>query len=350
MRKFFSIITALFLSTSFVISVPGGLQRVEAETKPTVYICGDSTVQTYSSSYAPQAGWGQIIAKYFTSDVLFINRALAGRSSKSFAVEGRLDSIISVIQPNDYLFVQFGHNDATISKPERYAEANTTYKQYLREYIDKARSKNAIPVLITPVARLNFSNGVYKNDFPAYCTAMKEVAIEKNVHCIDLMTNSISYYNTLTFEQVKKFYMVSSNGTDYTHFTETGATQIARIVAEGIKALNLPISKYIINVSTTNPAIITPKPSNTPAVKPTNTPTDMSTNKPSPTNNIVTMPEDITGDGAVNMADVMIIAAYFNTITSESSKKCDLNRDGSINMADVLILALKFNTISAAVT
>ncbi len=347
MRKKVNILVALLITMTVGIVTGGTTQVFAADSKPTVYLCGDSTVQTYSASYAPQAGWGQMISKYFTTDVLFVNRSIGGRSSKSFIVDGRLDDIINVIKPGDYLFVQFGHNDATISKPERYTEPTTEYKQYLRQYIDKARSKNAIPVLITPVARLNYSNGVYKNDFPAYCTSMKEVAVEKNVACIDLMTNSINYYNTLTYNQVYKLYLVSSNGTDYTHFTESGATEIARIVAEGVKALNLQISQFVINVSSTKPVVITPKPTpttsgqtSTPTPKPTTgTPTITPTNTP------YSVPEDINGDGAVNMTDVMLIAAYFNTITTNNSRKCDLNNDGAVNMTDVMIVAKKFNTV-----
>ncbi len=212
---------------------------------PTIYLAGDSTVQSYNASYYPQAGWGQMISNYFTSDVKFANRAIAGRSSKSFVVDGRLDEILTSIKKDDYLFIQFGHNDATISKPERYAAPYTTYKEYLAKYIDGAREKGAIPVLITPVARLNYINGTYKNDFPDYCAAMKQVAAEKNCAIIDLMTNSLDYFATLDYNTVYKFYMVSSNGTDYTHFTETGAKEIAKIVANGVKKLNIPISKYV---------------------------------------------------------------------------------------------------------
>ncbi|MDP4182079.1 MAG: rhamnogalacturonan acetylesterase, partial [Bacillota bacterium] len=217
MGKFLKKGLIFLILAAYLGIIPQGVRLFAADAaKPTVYICGDSTVQNYSASYAPQTGWGQVIPKYFTSDVLFVNKAIGGRSSKSFIVDGRLDEILKVIQPNDYLFVQFGHNDADISKPERYTEPNTEYKQYLRQYIDGARSKGAIPVLITPVARLNYTNGAFKNDFPAYCTAMKEVATEKNVGCIDLMTKSINYYTSIGYNQVYPFYMVSSNGTDYT--------------------------------------------------------------------------------------------------------------------------------------
>lgn len=212
---------------------------------PTVYLAGDSTVQTYNASYYPQTGWGQVISDYFTTDVKFVNKAIGGRSSKNFVEQGRLDEILNVIQNGDYLFIQFGHNDATISNADRYAAPYTTYKEYLAKYIDGARARGAIPVLITPVARLNYKNNTYINDFPDYCTAMKQVADEKDCAIIDMMTRCLNYYRTLDYNRVYTFYLVSSNGTDYTHFTETGAKEVARLVAQGVKEINIPISKYV---------------------------------------------------------------------------------------------------------
>ncbi|HPD00331.1 MAG TPA: GDSL-type esterase/lipase family protein [Acetivibrio sp.] len=213
--------------------------------KISIYIASDSTAQTYISSYAPQAGWGQFLGQYFTSNVVITNKAIGGRSSKSFVVEGRLDEILNVIKPGDYLFIQFGHNDATISNPDRYAAPYTTYKEYLGKFVDGARQKGAIPVLITPVARLNYKNNSFVNDFPDYCTAMKQVAQEKNVKLIDLMSKSLNYYTSIGYNEVFTYYMVSVNNTDYTHFTEKGAKQIARLVAEGVKETNLDITKYL---------------------------------------------------------------------------------------------------------
>ncbi|WP_169744648.1 SGNH/GDSL hydrolase family protein [Pseudobacteroides cellulosolvens] len=343
MRKIVSIGLMFFLLfTCFAIIPLGQTTADAADAKPTVYICGDSTVQSYSASYAPQAGWGQFIAKYFTSDVLFVNKAIAGRSSKSFIADGRLDEIIKVIKANDYIFIQFGHNDATISKPERYAEAGTTYKECLRQFIDRAKEKGAFPVLITPVARLNYVNGAFKNDFPAYCTAMKEVAKEKNVPCIDLMNKCLSYYTSLGYDKVYPFYMVSSNGTDYTHFTEKGAMQVARIVSESVKELGLDISKFVKGSSTpTNTPTL--KPTSTPTIKPTNTVKPTNTATPSPTNTPILHSEDLNGDNVVNMADVILIGLYFNQLVNEQNKRFDVNKDGVINMSDVMKIAISFN-------
>jgi large repetitive protein len=122
---------------------------------PTVYIAGDSTVQTYDEYWKPEAGWGQMIPRFFTDNVLFKNHAIGGRSSKTFISEGRLDEVLRAISPGDYFFVQFGHNDATISVPERYASV-PDYKNYLKVYVNGARQRGATPVLVTPMGRRSF--------------------------------------------------------------------------------------------------------------------------------------------------------------------------------------------------
>lgn len=217
-----------------------------SETKPIkIFLASDSTVQNYDASKAPQAGWGQFIQNYFTEDVQFVNQAIGGRSSKSFVKEGRLDKILDEIEENDYLFIQMGHNDATKEKPERYTEPYTEFKDYLKMYVDGARKHNAIPILITPVGRFNYENNVFISDFKDYCISMKRLAEEENVKLIDLMEKSLAYYTSIGYDETYKMFMISSNGTDHTHLTEKGATEVARIVSQGVKKLNISISKYV---------------------------------------------------------------------------------------------------------
>lgn len=204
-----------------------------------VFLAGDSTVQTYEKEHAPQAGWGQFIAECFTSDVCFANHAIGGRSSKTFVEEGRLQTILDEIKEGDYLFIQMGHNDSTKSRPERYTEPFTTYKSYLKMYVEGARKHGAVPVFITPVGRLHFEDGKFINDFPDYCSAMKELAAEEDVILIDLMTESLAYFSTVGYEETRSFFMVSVNGTDHTHFTETGANRMARLLADKVKSLGI---------------------------------------------------------------------------------------------------------------
>ncbi|CAN7759153.1 OmpL47-type beta-barrel domain-containing protein [Paenibacillus sp. LjRoot56] len=232
--------------------------RVAGETS-TVYIAGDSTVQTYDPYWKPQAGWGQMISRYFTSDITFSNQSIGGRSSKTFLTEGRLDTILRAIKPNDYFLIQFGHNDATISVPERYASP-ADFKNYLKTYINGARQRGAIPILVTPVGRrdYNATTGLFNVSFPEYVDAMKTVAQEMDVKLVDLSSLSRAYYNTIgpigtlaVFLHVPAgtYTAFPSGNADDTHFQEYGAIQIARLLSGGIKDLSIPLSAYVTDIA-----------------------------------------------------------------------------------------------------
>jgi lysophospholipase L1-like esterase len=210
---------------------------------PTIYLAGDSTVQTYGAAQAPQQGWGQRIAEFFTADVKFVNKAIGGRSSKSFIDEGRLDEIVALLAPGDYLFAQWGINDRYRSDPTRFTDPATSFRQYLNQYIDAARSKNAIPVLVTPTPRLDFSGGEFHNDFVDYCAAIQQVGADTGTRVIDLQTKGLAYYNSIGFDAVVAD--VSLPPMDVLHFQANGAFQMARLVAEGVKESDLPIAKFV---------------------------------------------------------------------------------------------------------
>lgn len=215
--------------------------------KISVYLAADSTVRYYDASQYPQAGWGQFIADYLTAEVVIENHAVGGKSSKSFITEGLFDPIMDAIEEHDYLFIQFGHNDSTKNRPERYTEAYDDYKLYLQCYINGARAKKAIPVLVTPVGKLHYVNHEFLMDFGDYCNAMKEVAEANDVFIIDLMKESIDYLSAIGYDRAKELYMITVNGTDCTHFTEKGANEMARLVSYEIKELNCSLSHELIN-------------------------------------------------------------------------------------------------------
>jgi lysophospholipase L1-like esterase len=218
----------------------GGTTYPVSAGKPTVYLAGDSTVQTYSESQAPQQGWGQRLGEFFTSDVIIVNKAMGGRSSKSYVTDGRLDEIVKLLKLGDYLFAQWGINDRYQSDTDRYTDPATTFRTYLKMYIDGARGKNAIPVLITPTPRLDYVDGVFKNDFPDYCKAIKEVGAETHTPVIDLQTKGLEYYTSIGYDEVQ-----SKISLDVLHFKTEGAHQMARLVAEGVQEIGVPISQYV---------------------------------------------------------------------------------------------------------
>ncbi|SDM43882.1 rhamnogalacturonan acetylesterase [Bacillus sp. OK048] len=211
-----------------------------------IFLAADSTVQDYDASEKHQGGWGEFLQVFLNEEVRVSNHAIGGRSSKTFIEEGRLLAISKEINAGDYLFIQMGHNDSTKSKPERFTEPFTTYKQFLKMYVTSARNNRAVPVFITPPARMHEKDGKFINDFPEYCAAMKEVALEEKVTLIDLMEKSLRLLNTIGNKESLSLFMASVNGTDFTHFTKKGAYQMAGLVVDGIKESNLPLQKQLI--------------------------------------------------------------------------------------------------------
>ncbi len=216
--------------------------EVPEETKPTVYIAGDSTVQTYRASYAPQQGWGAFLGNYLTDEVNVANHAIAGRSSKSFYDNGRLDTILGTIKEGDYLLVQFAINDSAASQPERYAPVSGqipgtegSYEYYIAKYIEGAQAKGATPVLVTTTLGLKaYSGGKFNGSYGNYCDAMKKLAAHYKIPCVDLNSLMVNHYNAIGYDAAYKYHMCSATegGTDMTHFTETGASAVAKLVAE----------------------------------------------------------------------------------------------------------------------
>jgi len=228
----------------------------ESKQATTIYLAGDSTVTDQEK--LPYAGWGQMLPLYFKQEIAIDNHAISGRSSKSFIDEGRLDAILEQIKPNDYLWIQFGHNDQK-SDAERATSPFTTYKEKLTVYIEEARARGAKPVLITSMHRRKFdAEGYIIDTHGDYLTAMRELAAELDVPLIDLAEKSKALYERLGDEPSKALFMWAYPGEfiafpdgaqDDTHFQSEGAIQIAGLVAEGVNELGLsPINLYLRNI------------------------------------------------------------------------------------------------------
>jgi lysophospholipase L1-like esterase len=249
------LVSSLITGTSFVKAEHLEIENTH-KNRITVYLAGDSTVSDYSRNVAPRTGWGQVFNRFFDDKIVVKNEASSGRSSKSFIDEGRLVSVLNQIEKGDYLFIQFGHNDEKIEDPSRYTEPYSTYKSYLKQYIDGARAKQAIPVLVTPVERRRFTEeGIARDSHGEYPAAMKELSLKENVPVIDLTLKSKALFQELGPDRTKDVFLWLEAGEnenypngiqDNTHFQEAGAEKIARLVLEGIKESKLvPLRNHI---------------------------------------------------------------------------------------------------------
>lgn len=198
---------------------------------------------------------GPVTPAQFKHDVAVDNHAQSGRSSHDFINEGRLSAILERIKPEDFLFIQFGHNDEK-PDPERGTDPFTTYKEYLKKYIDAAREAKARPVLITPVHRRYFADdGTLTDTHGDYIIAVRELAEEEDVPLIDLAERACLLFEQAGVEGTKDDFMwvlpgeyvnFPSGVEDNTHFQERGARRLAQQVAEAIRELQLqPLQMYL---------------------------------------------------------------------------------------------------------
>src|SRR5436853_5484556 len=94
------------------------LTALVAEAQVTVYLVGDSTCANKTADKRPETGWGEMLQQYFhPAKIKVDNRALNGRSTKSFIDEGHWQAIVSSLKVGDYVFIEFGHNDEKKDKP-----------------------------------------------------------------------------------------------------------------------------------------------------------------------------------------------------------------------------------------
>ncbi|PZD94201.1 rhamnogalacturonan acetylesterase [Paenibacillus sambharensis] len=215
----------------------------------TLHLAGDSTMSDYGPGEAPRAGWGQMLQEFVQPHVTVRNKAMSGRSSKSFIDEGRLDDLLGEVQAGDYVLIQFGHNDAKPDE-ERRTEPFGSYQSYLERYLTAAAGKEAQAVLITSVERRKFGpDGLLEPTHGDYPAAMEELARERGIPLLDLRVLTGRLYERMGPEESKQLFMWLEPGEhpnypegvrDDTHFSEQGARMVAALAAEGLYRLDLP--------------------------------------------------------------------------------------------------------------
>lgn len=190
----------------------------------TIFMIGDSTMADKDiSKGSPERGWGMVLQGFFTEDIVVDNHARNGRSSISFRNEGLWKTVLERIKPGDYVFIQFGHNDEKLDKPNsiRHTDPGSTFDEILAKYVRETREKGGIPVLFNCVERRNFFDArkaeLQKN------TAS---AAEKNAGADDETLRDTKYGD----EVVNTEYLVP------THYTVYGDYTVApRLVAKRLE-------------------------------------------------------------------------------------------------------------------
>jgi lysophospholipase L1-like esterase len=233
---------------------PSALVALEITPAPaatTVFLAGNSTVVNQDDE--PWAAWGQMLPSFFGPGVAVANHAESGLSLASFLSSHRLEKVLSVMKPGDYLFIEFGHNDQKEKGPND--GPFLAYTERLKLFVSEVRKKGGIPVLVTSTSRRSFgAGGKIENSLGDFPAAVRQVAQQENVPLIDLNAMTTTFYEAMGEEESKKaFVHYSANSypdqpqplADNTHFNPYGAYEIARCVVEGMKTAKLGLVKYL---------------------------------------------------------------------------------------------------------
>lgn len=238
-----------------------------AEDKQRIFIAGDSTACNYRHSGAnnryPRTGWGQVFGEQFGDDIQVVNCAISGRSSLSFRREVNYRFICENLRRDDYLFIQFAHNDSKSEDRSRFTSPyDGSYRRSIYEYINAARNAGAEPVLCTSVTR----NRISDTSLEPYGNALKELARAEGVALLDMYERTHSRLLELGADMYGQNYMViaphdsrfagyedfilseyyEQGCTDNTHLNIIGAREAAAAAADELRRTEHPLSAYLI--------------------------------------------------------------------------------------------------------
>jgi lysophospholipase L1-like esterase len=235
-------------------------EKPAATTVPTLWIAGDSTVRSNS----PIRGWGQDLGAFFDpGKINVVNRAIGGRSSRTFFTEGKWSDIENALKPGDFVIIQFGHNDVgalderskfrgslkgigdeteSVAKPDGTTEEVHSYGWYLRTMARGARGKGAKVILCSPVPHKKFDReGRFVQDWAAWRGWVEACAKSERAAFVDLSEIIGRSYAKLEPAAVEGFF--ADKGT---HTNTAGSLFNARAVVSGLRAIpTAPLDAFL---------------------------------------------------------------------------------------------------------
>lgn len=190
----------------------------------------------------PERGWGQLFQEFIIPPANVDNRALNGRSTKSFIREKHWQAVIQDIKPGDWLIIQFGHNDQKLDNPNAGTTARGEYRDNLIRFIRESRTKGANPVLATSVVRRRWDeSGIFCDTLGDYPTVTRAVASSEKIPLLDLHRLTMRMEREAGVEGSKQFHLPG----DDTHYSEIGARRTAALAAAEIHHHKVPLAEWV---------------------------------------------------------------------------------------------------------
>jgi pectinesterase len=221
----------------------------------TIHLAGDSTMAEKLPEKRPETGWGECLQSFFDEKrVLVKNYAKNGRSTRTFISEGLWATLLEQVKAGDYVLIQFGHNDESKEKVDRYT-APEDFRKNLVRFIEDVRAKKAFPVLLTPLMRRRFdADGHLQDTHGEYPGIIRSVAADYKTPLIDMHRKSETLLERYGAEPSRTLFLQVKpqenpnypNGIeDNTHFSPAGAQIMAGLAVDGIRENKITLASYL---------------------------------------------------------------------------------------------------------
>ena len=238
-----------------------------------MWIAGDSTVAN-GETPCPR-GWGGVINARFDQRVTVANSAAGGRSVHTWLyqvgqekdetgecvlqrdasgdplLQPRWQAMLDGMKSGDYLFIQFGINDGD-PNCDRHVGLDAFEASY-GMMADAAKARGAQPVFLTPVSSISCNGNTARGSRGEFVTRTIDAGERFDVPVIDLHARSVALYNQHGFCPVAGG-DVSADTTgpvgdffcdDHTHFSPSGAIEIADLVVQALREQSIPLAAYL---------------------------------------------------------------------------------------------------------
>ncbi|MDQ8203085.1 rhamnogalacturonan acetylesterase [Pelagicoccus sp. SDUM812003] len=240
------------LAASLCLMGVQGLQAKPQADPISIVVIGDSTAAQKEADRRPETGWAEALQSFFEDGVSVSNRALNGRSSKSFIDEGRWQEALGELEAGDVLIVEFGHNDQKSHDPSRYAAPWDGYASNLRRFAQEAQAKGAEVIILSSICRRKFNeDGTLQDTHGEYPDAAQAVARDVEAAYIDMEALTRDMLLELGPEKSRKLFLHLEPGehenypdgkSDDTHLNEAGARAHAELFAGALREMGHPLA------------------------------------------------------------------------------------------------------------
>uniref|UniRef100_A0A0B7K8M3 SGNH hydrolase-type esterase domain-containing protein n=1 Tax=Bionectria ochroleuca TaxID=29856 RepID=A0A0B7K8M3_BIOOC len=243
--KFLSRLLVLGLG-SLSLASPVAEPAEVAELAPTLYLCGDSTM---AKGNGVIDGWGQHISKYINIPV--VNKAIGGRSSRSFTNEGRFTEVANLVKAGDVVVIEFGHNDVCTSG--KTGEKVYTFVFYVIQAAKLFTAKGATVVLSSHTPNNLWITGSFQTGYDRFIgfqVTARDTLADPAVTFVDHYEAVVKGYKKLGNSGTNAFYPQ-----DHKHTDAAGADFSAKAFAQAIQVKLNGTTSLFPHLKSGNPTV-----------------------------------------------------------------------------------------------